>query len=169
MRRAVLALALVCGSACADPMRERSLASLGDELPGVPRGPSHRPGQPCLVCHGGQGPAEGVFAFAGTLYQRRSDAAPLHDARVRAIDASGAQYDVVSNCAGNFWVRAANFEPRWPLWMKVELGAESVEMRSPSFREGSCGACHEDPATPSSVGHVYFADDDSGFSQEPCR
>ena len=29
----------------------------------------HRPGQPCLTCHGGKGPGHVEFSIAGTLYK----------------------------------------------------------------------------------------------------
>ncbi|HEX3598376.1 MAG TPA: hypothetical protein VHU80_24880 [Polyangiaceae bacterium] len=155
--------------ACNDPVRNTQLNELGDEAETVPAGPLHRPGQPCLACHGGEGPADGAFALAGTVYQASNDAKPLHDATVRLIDSVGAEYAVVSNCAGNFWASADNFRPAWPVWTKIEYGSESVEMTSAMFREGSCGECHADPATPRSVGHLYFADETRSFSQEPCK
>ena len=153
---------------CADPVRDQTLESLGEENPAVPEGPLHRPGQPCLVCHGGDGPAEGEFSLAGTVYQRPVQTAPLHDARVSIIDSTGLQYSVVSNCAGNFWARAENFQPVWPVWVKVSFGEDVVEMTSAISREGSCSGCHEDPASPSSPGHVYFADETVEFVQQPC-
>jgi hypothetical protein len=161
-----LALAV---AGCNDPVRNSAIEALGGEAPGVPPGPLHRPGQPCLVCHGGEGPAESEFTLAGTVYQKATGTKPLHDARIRFIDSAGSEYVVVSNCGGNFWASAANFRPLWPVWTKVEYEAESVEMTSAIYREGSCGACHRDTATPSSAAHVYLADDTSAFSEEPCR
>ena len=43
--------------ACVDETHELQVQALGGEAPGVPKGPLHRPGQPCLVCHGEAGPA----------------------------------------------------------------------------------------------------------------
>jgi cytochrome c553 len=162
-------LLLLLAVACKDPMRQRSLAELGGEAAGVPAGPLHRPGQPCLICHGEDGPANARFVLAGTVYQHRTGPAPLHDARIRFIDSTGVQYAVSSNCAGNFWVSAPNYRPAWPVWMKVEYGASFIEMQSPTFREGSCAACHESPASPSSAGQLYFADDSTPFTQASCR
>ena len=42
-------------AACVDESHELQVQALGAEVPGVPMGPLHRPGQPCLVCHGDQG------------------------------------------------------------------------------------------------------------------
>jgi hypothetical protein len=142
---------------------------LGGEDPATPVGPLHRPGQPCLVCHGDDGPAESRFSLAGTVYQKQASATPLAGATVRFIDSTGAQYRVASNCAGNFYVGAANFAPAWPIWMKVEWKSLSQEMVSPSVREGSCGACHRDPATPATVGHIYVGDEETTFAEEPCK
>lgn len=169
MKLAVLALVAVTSIGCNDPVRNDELDDLSGEAPGVPAGPLHRPGQPCLVCHGGEGPANSQFALAGTVYQSQTEQKPLHDARVHLIDSVGNEYAVVSNCAGNFWAGAENFRPVWPVWVKLEYDGDSAEMTSAIFRDGSCGTCHADPATPSQVGHVYFADSTKKFSQEPCR
>lgn len=155
--------------ACEDPVYDRQVEALGGEDPAVPRGPLHRPGQPCNLCHGEDGEASPRFAFAGTVYRTPGLLEPLHDATVRIIDSSGAQYSVRSNCAGNFYVGADNFRPVWPVWMKLEYDDWSAEMVSSASREGSCAACHRDPASPSSVGHVYLAEDGAGFTQEPCE
>ena len=169
MKRLLSLLGCVAMAACQDPVRERLLDELGDEDPAVPVGPLHRPGQPCLACHGPEGDAEPRFSFGGTVYQTPGSLEPLHDARVRFIDSNGEQYAVTSNCAGNFYSGADNFKPAWPVWMKVEFGEWTAEMVSPSSREGSCAACHGDPASPSSVGHVYLVEDDAGFTQERCE
>jgi mono/diheme cytochrome c family protein len=150
-------------------MRTRSLDELGGEDPAVPVGPLHRPGQPCLVCHGDDGPAESRFSLAGTVYQRQDSRTPLGGVKVRFIDSDGAQYEVASNCAGNFYVGATNFEPAWPVWTKMEWRETFQEMASPIFREGSCGACHRDPPTPAAVGHIYMGDGQTDFPGEACK
>ena len=159
----------LCAGACSDPIRTRAVDELGGEDPATPVGPLHRPGQPCLVCHGADGPAESRFSLAGTVYQLPDTVEPLGDVTVRFIDSTGAQYRVVSNCAGNFYVGAANFEPAWPVWMKIEWKSLSQEMISPSFREGSCAECHQDPATPSTAGHLYVGDEQTTFPHEACE
>ena len=114
--RGLAIVAIVGAVGCGDPVRERSIEQLGGEDPRTPVGPLHRPGQPCLVCHGDEGPAESHFSFAGTVFQRQGSAVSLHDARVRFIDSTGAQYTVTTNCAGNFYVGASNYQPVWPVW-----------------------------------------------------
>jgi hypothetical protein len=151
---AAAGLALSCGT---DPLRENAVEALGGEQPGVAPGPLHRPGQPCAVCHSEEGDAP-AFVLAGTVF-RTPTSGPLAGATVRFIDATGAQYATRSNCVGNFFVRKAEFDPKRPLWVKIEHEGKSIEMRSAIFREASCAACHEDPPRPDKVGRVYGAED----------
>src|SRR5262245_45474575 len=60
--------ALLAGSCALDPVHDSSVKALGGEDPEWPQGPYHRAGQPCAVCHGGQGPAKNTFLLAGTIY-----------------------------------------------------------------------------------------------------
>ena len=62
------ALVPIVGSCADDPVDDMAVAALGDEVPNIPPGPYHRAGQPCSVCHGGQGPASTVFSMAGTVF-----------------------------------------------------------------------------------------------------
>lgn len=52
--------------------------------------------------------------------------------------------------------------------MKLELGDLTVDMSSAISRDGSCATCHQDPASPSSVGHVYLAADDRALPEASC-
>src|SRR3984957_22477 len=101
------ALALVSGlllAACVDETHDLQVQALGPEAPGVPRGPLHRPGQPCLVCHGGSGPASHQFSVAGTAFAVESLTTPLPTAVVTLGDAHDASVSLGSNQAGNFFV-----------------------------------------------------------------
>ena len=163
----VLVLPLV--STClADPVHDRDVAQLGGETPGVPAGPLHRPGQPCSACHDSEGPATARFSLAGTVYREAATTAALEGATVRVIDWTGAQYATTTNCAGNFFVRDTDFAPSWPVWVKVEYAGQTAEMISAAFRETSCNACHADPASPSTVGHVYLAQAGSVAGEAGC-
>jgi hypothetical protein len=162
-----LALLLLAVAACGDPVRDNQVAALGDEAPGVEPGPLHRPGQPCVACHS-NGEAEVDFSLAGTVFQRPTDDAPLAGATIRVIDSSGLQTSTVSNCVGNFFFKSSDFAPRWPVWVKLELGETTVEMSSAISREGSCAACHAQPASPSSPGQLYFASDKRTFPEVAC-
>jgi hypothetical protein len=167
--RALLPLLLLGSGACADPVREMAKAALGDETPGVPVGPLHRPGQPCLVCHdGGEAP---VFSLAGTIYARARPAVPVARVEVVLLDSDGRTFRPTTNCAGNFFVRPREFTPHYPLWVTLAVGSQKIDMESPVYREGSCAACHTDPVSPSSAGHPYFLlDEDPDLPAEhTCR
>lgn len=76
--------------------------ALPGEVNGVPRGPMHRAGQPCLLCHSSLGSATPNFSLAGTVYQKRSNDIALENAIVHVEDARGGTRDLQVNCAGNF-------------------------------------------------------------------
>jgi hypothetical protein len=70
MSRRAFAWAFALGLAavgCDDPVHDDAVTALGGEDPNVPIGALHRPGQPCLVCHGGSGPAALAFSVGGTV------------------------------------------------------------------------------------------------------
>lgn len=144
-----------CG---ADPVHERAVQELGPENPNIDPGPLHRPGQPCGVCHGGAGPAKGTFILSGTVFATPAGEEVLPGATVRFIDWVGAQGSTVTNCAGNFFVRADAPAPKWPLWLRVEQNGIASEMQSAVFRDGSCNTCHKIAPTPNSTGRVYLSE-----------
>lgn len=146
---------LSCGS---DPVHERAVEDLGPEDAAVAPGPLHRPGQPCNVCHGGKGPAKSELALSGTVFAMPSSGEVLPGATVRFIDWVGGQRSTVTNCAGNFFVRAEELTPKWPLWVRVEHAGIVADMQSAIFREGSCNACHTAPATARNAGQVFLSE-----------
>ncbi len=156
---AFAALSAALLAACGDPVHDQQRESLGGETDGVPKGPLHRPGQPCLVCHSDYGPAHMILSFGGTIYQYDTDPlVPLKDALVTLTDAKGRIYEVQSNCAGNFYVQRADYDPTYPVRASVTYGTVPVSpMLSFIHRDGSCASCHTDPVGPSSNGHVYAA------------
>jgi len=170
----LLVLGLVL-SACSDPVKSQLIDSLGGEQGGVPEGPLHRPGQPCLACHDGTGPADSVFRLAGTIYQDAMTTKPLQDALVHFEDANGKKFDSGANCAGNFYVRDTDWAPAWPVWVKIVYGTAMGmpvphNMGSPIYRDGSCATCHTDPASVQSAGHVYLSPDPLPIPPSPeCR
>jgi hypothetical protein len=156
-------------AACSDPVRAQAIAALGDEAPGVRPGPLHRPGQPCLVCHGGeQGP---TFSVAGTVYARAESAVPVSRVTVELLDSEARSFKAITNCAGNFFVRPDEFLPHYPLWITVAAADHRLDMESPVFRDGSCASCHTDPKAPASAGHAYaLLDEDPDLSADHyCR
>jgi hypothetical protein len=164
--RAILLVALTTSFACAppvlapvDPEHDAKVAALGPEDPRVRRGPLHRPGQPCGLCHG-EGGEERPFSAAGTIYRDNVSTVPLVDAEILLVDAAANRFAARTNCVGNFYIEADAFEPVLPFWVTVRLGTNESPMESPIHRERSCAACHSDPASPRSAGHVYLTADD---------
>jgi hypothetical protein len=155
-RRLLLAAAAVGLTACRDPVHDDAVDALGLEQAGVPPGPMHRPGQPCLVCHGGNGPGSPTFSVAGTIFETPGELVALPGTLVRLADGDGDNFSAWTNEAGNFYLRPGDFAPNYPLWISLERDGAVVEMKTPSYREGSCAGCHSDPSGPDSVGHVYF-------------
>jgi len=154
------ALALVSGlllAACVDETHDLQVQALGGEAPGVPRGPLHRPGQPCLVCHGGEGPASHQFVMAGTVYAVQGETAPATGAEVVIEDAKGAIYGATTNEAGNFYIPTGQWAPTFPAQAQVSQGKSSQQMLTHIGRDGSCADCHTPTPGPTSPGPVYLA------------
>ena len=154
--------------ACSDPLHDARVASLGDEAAGVAPGPGHRPGQPCLTCHGGIGPADVDFGVAGTIYQTAAEGSPpLAGATVTMFDATqladgGAPHTATTNAAGNFFIRNDEWSPTFPLH-DIAVVAPGMDtptiMHTVAGRDGSCATCHFDPRGRDSHGHVYLVVD----------
>ena len=167
MRAVVLHVGILVGAswalgACSDPVRDSEISALGGEQPGIPKGPLHRAGQPCVLCHDGSGPGQSVFSLAGTVYQAPGSPLPLDGALVRFIDSNGTKHETATNCVGNFFVMQSDYDPVFPVWVKLQYGRVgptpvTVQMSSPIYREGSCAHCHADKPATESAGHVYFA------------
>jgi len=115
--------AVVSGWGCGDPVHDAEVAALGPEAPGVSPGPTHRPGQPCLTCHGGQGPAGQTFVTAGTVFESQytpsvpllKDYTPVNGGLVHLVDANGNGFDAKTNSVGNFYVTTDQWNPAFPL------------------------------------------------------
>jgi hypothetical protein len=161
---AVLVLAAAAGpTSCGnplndDPVRDESIAALGPEPGDVRPGPLHRPGQPCVVCHSDAGNAPS-FSLGGTVYVDKDSRVPVSDVAMVVIDAKNLIFKTNTNCAGNFFVRTAEFSPHYPIWLSLRAPGVARDMDSPVYREGSCAPCHSDPRSPTSAGHVYLVDD----------
>lgn len=152
-----------------DPVHDNEVAALGGEQPGVPPGPTHRPGQPCLVCHGGSGPSSTQFAVAGTVYQAQFGEVGQTGATVNVIDTNGLQASATTNSVGNFWILESQWAPVFPVHVEsVSYNDVSVTMSTHIGRDGSCATCHFDPPGGDLVGHVYLApgeEPDGGFPE----
>jgi hypothetical protein len=155
-----VAVAIGAGAAplaCVDETHELQVQALGGEAPGVPRGPLHRPGQPCLVCHGAGGPASHEFVMAGTVYATQGASAPSQGARVSIEDVNGAYFDATTNEAGNFYISVGDWAPTLPAQVVVSQGQDSQQMVTHIGRDGSCASCHTPRIGPTSPGPVYVA------------
>jgi hypothetical protein len=162
MRR-LIALAMAFGITACDPVHADAIAALGGERPGVPPGPLHRPGQPCLVCHDGAAGDPPAFSVAGSIFDTPSTRIPVAGADVHLTDSSGSlPRDFTTNAAGNFYVPADAWGPEFPLSVAVRspTGAD-VFMRTLAY-DGSCATCHIDPRGADSPGHVCVVLDDGG-------
>jgi hypothetical protein len=153
---AVAAALATISLGCEDPVRARAEAALGPEKPGVPVGPLHRPGQPCLVCHDPEGKGAQAFAMAGTVYADEDALVPVNDATVVLQDGFGHTQTASTNCAGNFMLRPGELTLPYPIWVTVQGAGQTIDMESPIYRDGSCASCHTEPKGPTSAGHVFL-------------
>ncbi len=145
------ALALSC-----DPVHDNGVDALGPETPGVPKGPRHRPGQPCIVCHDGSFGSPPHFTVAGTIYLNIGDLTPANGATVTLKSADGNGATASTNEAGNFYLSPQQFTPVYPMKVTVDYtGRKQAVMGGHVGRDGSCAECHTDPAGPASAGHVF--------------
>lgn len=175
-RSLCLSVALAAGAACTtDPVAETAERSLGDEDPRVGPRPEHRAGQPCTVCHEPGGAASSAFAIAGTVVWGPRDRVGVAGVRVEILDARPGVTKprvAVTNCAGNFFLRADEVQLSYPVLVRIvpPVGA-AVAMQTPIFRERSCAGCHEPTASARSPGPVVLvsADDERRMAYAPPR
>ena len=163
MRAALLHAALLATPTalvgCLDATHDEQVQALGGEAPGVSPGPDHRPGQPCLVCHGSEGPAKSSFSVAGTVYAVDKQSAPAVGGQVQIEDINGVVFLSPTNAAGNFYVLSSQWQPTFPIQLQVSLGPVTTQMLTHVGRQGSCAACHQSSPGPASPGPVYVATD----------
>jgi hypothetical protein len=160
--RLALALALALAAGC-DPVQDSAIAALGGEAPGVRKGPLHRPGQPCTLCHDGAIGDPGEFTVAGTIYLTPSSKQGVDGALVTMIDSSLARYVAHTNAAGNFYVTPSQWKPVFPIQsVVVSANGVTATMYGEIGRSSACATCHVDPASATSPGHVSIQRDDGG-------
>ena len=157
----LLATALSCG----DPVHDNQVAALGPEPAGSSPGPTHRPGQPCLVCHDGSGPGNLKLSVAGTVYAVKGQTDPLPNTLVTLTDATGSGRTATTNSVGNFLVPFSEWAPTAPINVALSYPADvdppqnTATMKSHIGRDGSCASCHYDPPGPATPGRVYMVID----------
>jgi hypothetical protein len=149
-------------AACVDPVHEDAVSALGPEKRGVRPGPNHRPGQPCVTCHGKQGPGEPEFAIAGTVYLARGVLEPVSGVTVHLEDANHDKRDPQTNEVGNFFVGKTDWQPVYPITVELRDprtdGRDGVRPMQTAVRaEGSCADCHSGAAgAPDQMPAVYL-------------
>lgn len=157
---AIAACALGTGG-CYDPVHDSEVAALGGEAPGVSPGPTHRPGQPCNVCHGGIGPASLRFSLAGTVSTYIGTSQPAVGAKVVIRDAAGQLWHATTNEVGNFFILQSDYSPTYPITVPSILDANGMPVKGAQSmttldnREGSCATCHGLTPSTTSVGPVF--------------
>jgi hypothetical protein len=133
-------------TSCSDPVHSDAVDALGPEKAGVREGPTHRPGQHCLTCHGGLGPGSPEFSIAGTIYSARGVQEPLSGVTVSLVDATSAKRTVTSNEVGNFYIAVDTWAPAYPVRVTLEDSRADEkgqkEMVTPIGRNGGCAFCH---------------------------
>jgi hypothetical protein len=147
--------AALSAPACIDASHDAEVQALGGEAADVRPGPTHRPGQPCLVCHGGLGPGSPQFVMAGTVYAVQGQTPAARDAQVRIEDVNGSTFDSTTNEVGNFYITTDEWAPTLPAQVIVSQGAEVQQMLTHIGRDGSCAGCHLNPLGATSPGPVY--------------
>jgi hypothetical protein len=141
---------------CTDPVRDRAIERLGEERDGIPQGPEHRPGQPCVLCHSEGGPAsDKPFAIAGTIFANdKPDSVGAAGVRVFFIDASSATRTYVTNSVGNFYIPEGEWSDlTYPFKTGIRNDNDApINMSTTVNREGSCNFCHKpSPGSPYSL------------------
>lgn len=152
---------LLALAACQDAVHDEQVTNLGPEAPGVSPGPDHRPGQPCTVCHGGNGPAKVKFTLAGTVFMDWAATMPAVGAELQFEDANGNTYHVTTNQAGNFYLQPGDWSPTFPVSVPLLSysssggSATTQVMTTNDNRDGSCASCHGLTPSANSPGPIY--------------
>ncbi len=158
------------GACLVDTAQEQEVAVQGDYEDGDEK---HRPGQPCLLCHGPdhfpQAPGEKIFLLAGTVYGFVDDADKdgLKNVDVEITDATMRTVTVTTNGAGNFivsegepkhkkgWLRISG-TLEFPLQVAISRDGDERVMRTMIAQEGSCSRCHGPKPDIDSVGRIFL-------------
>ena len=169
MSRTSTLLCLALLLAACDPVIDSAVAALGPEDPNVRRGPLHRPGQPCLLCHDGSLGNPQRFTVAGTVFHKSGDRVAAESVVVQITDANRNTIALTTNPAGNFYTTPAQYDPTFPLQTALKTSIGTVQMltliagNGTTEANGACASCHFDPAGANSPGHVCVTLDDGGI------
>jgi hypothetical protein len=166
----VLALggALAAALSCSDPSPDMDVSRQGNETATIPQGEFHRAGEKCTACHIEGGPAsDNAFTVAGTIFASPTREVGVDGAEVRMTDSQGTKFIAKTNCVGNFFVTASDWNPSFPILVEIAKNNTTRAMDSVIGRERSCAGCHSFDLTPddplSQVNHIYlFGGDETG-------
>ena len=167
------ALCLGLTSCLATSPESAAEQALGGEILGLRHGPLHRPGQPCLVCHGEQSTGfRNTFELAGTVFDLPNDKLGVGGVEVVLTDGNGNDFVVKTNRTGNFFVSldSSVSSPRsgrngelvipksfaFPLHVEIRNGSTVQKMQGLVWRNSSCADCHRGPANDLSNGPIYL-------------
>lgn len=174
---AIVLSAGVLGLSCTpDPVQHDAVKALGKETAGGPN-EFHRAGQPCGTCHQDGGNASSDFSIAGTIFAGPDNLIGVEGARVDLVDANGTSppisRPVLTNCVGNFFVLRTDWDPAFPIAVRISKGSVTRTMRSQISRASSCAECHKAELPPvdpfGTVPHVYlFSDQDPAGKAKSC-
>lgn len=108
--------------------------------------PLMMPGSDCSSCHRPDTDDDDapVFALAGTVYgalNERDDCLGLQGATVRITDATGKRTELVSNRAGNFYIKAKSARIALPFTAELLYQGRTRKMMGARC-ETSCNTCH---------------------------
>lgn len=146
-------IAALLVSGCLPTPPEELQPAIGDDDGG--NNSRHRPGEPCLLCHGQDVPLPNPeFTVAGTVYDEidaPSDEG-LGGVEVIIVDADDRRWTTVSNRAGNFYFSR---KLPYPLTVKIKRGDVVSTMQTRIWRNGSCAHCHGPEPDEASVGRVF--------------
>jgi hypothetical protein len=163
MRNQLLFAAFSAILIACNPTHSEQVDALGGEANGVRTGPTHRPGQPCLVCHDGAIGDPGQFSVAGTVFETAGSAAPVNGATINLMDVRGSTHTARTNEAGNFYITPSEWTPTYPMTVTVSPPSGSpIAMYSLISRDGACAGCHVDPVSATSPGRVAIVLQDGG-------
>jgi hypothetical protein len=173
----VLLLVILVGAnaSCTDPVLDDTVELQGKETANVEKNEFHRPGQRCTACHQENGEAaNSPFTLAGTIFAQPQRQVGVDSVEIRLTDADGTKFTSKTNCVGNFFVKAADWVPKFPILVDISKNGVRQSMRSPIGREADCAGCHTltlPPADPfSQVPHVYlYSSDEPGAPDGDAR
>jgi cytochrome c553 len=128
-----------------DPVQSDAIAALGKEK--GPVNETHRAGQPCGLCHQAHGEAGSDFSVAGTVFASLDSLVGVEGARIDLVDANKTSppsgTPVLTNCVGNFFLRRSEWDPAFPIAVRVSKGGASRTMQTQVSQAASCATCHE--------------------------